>query len=236
MRSEFGVYTASTVEDWSAILQLADTWHFKSIRTLAIKQLAPIASHIDKIVLGRKYGVDEWLADAYEAVCLRDGPLTLEEGRRLGVDDVIRVNTIRHEYGLARRPGSLRVLGTTDVCACFGLACPVLPPAVLEEKAPVTSKGPSKVVKAEAQPPTLISDPRTIKIPVAPRLNEGAADMVDNTKKTDGPRAINPSIFGGISLMSAKEVDTKDAVEKPMIPSLGTHKPKSKTSFMDKTR
>ncbi|KZP33840.1 hypothetical protein FIBSPDRAFT_678875, partial [Athelia psychrophila] len=92
---EYGLFTASTVEEWTAILSLADRWGFKSIRALAVKKLGPIASEIDYIVLGRKYGVDKWLSDAYEAVCRRDMPLTLEEGRRLGVDDVIRINNIR---------------------------------------------------------------------------------------------------------------------------------------------
>ncbi|KZP25189.1 hypothetical protein FIBSPDRAFT_783642 [Athelia psychrophila] len=90
--SSFGLYSASTVEDWSSILHLADKWSFESIRALAITQLAPIASPIDKIVLGRRYDVNEWLPDAYGSVCVQPAALTQDEGRRLGVDDVIRIN------------------------------------------------------------------------------------------------------------------------------------------------
>ncbi|KZP25198.1 hypothetical protein FIBSPDRAFT_673074, partial [Athelia psychrophila] len=96
--SSFGLFSASTVDEWSRILRLADKWSFESIRALAITQLAPIASPIDKIVLGRRYGVNEWLPDAYETVCVRPAALTLDEGRRLGVDDVIRINAIRQEF------------------------------------------------------------------------------------------------------------------------------------------
>ncbi|KAF7969628.1 hypothetical protein HWV62_26809 [Athelia sp. TMB] len=100
----FGLYTASTVEDWSSILQLAHQWGFESIKVLAAQNLAPIASPIDKIVFGRRYGVDHWLKSAYKAVCLQEAPLNLQEGRRLGVDDVIRINAVRYHHVPDRRP------------------------------------------------------------------------------------------------------------------------------------
>ncbi|KZP04292.1 hypothetical protein FIBSPDRAFT_767623, partial [Athelia psychrophila] len=93
--TSFSVHPASTVEEWSGILYLADKWSFQSIRTLAVAQMSPIASPIDKIVFGRLYDVNEWLAGAYQAVCTRLDALSLEEGRRLGVDDAIRINSIR---------------------------------------------------------------------------------------------------------------------------------------------
>ena len=92
------MYGASSVEEWSSILHLADKWKFESIRGLSITQLSPIASPIDKIVIGRRYGIADWLPGAYQAVYIRPDALTLEEGRRLGVDDVIRIHTIRQRY------------------------------------------------------------------------------------------------------------------------------------------
>ncbi|KAF7969623.1 hypothetical protein HWV62_26799 [Athelia sp. TMB] len=93
----FGAYGASTIEEWSSILHLADKWNFESIRSLSIAQLVPISSPIDKIVIGKQYGFDDWLPNAYQMVCTRLDALTLEEGRRLGVDDVIRIHTIRQQ-------------------------------------------------------------------------------------------------------------------------------------------
>lgn len=52
--SEYGAYRATTVDEWSNILSLADQWGFQSIRALTIKQLGPIASDVDKIVLGKR--------------------------------------------------------------------------------------------------------------------------------------------------------------------------------------
>ncbi|KZP08646.1 hypothetical protein FIBSPDRAFT_670202, partial [Athelia psychrophila] len=93
--SEYGMYTATTVDEWSAILHIAVRWSFGSIRALSIKHLAPIATDVDKIVLGRQYAIDEWLADAYLAVCIREQSLTEEEGTRLKVADIIKISSIR---------------------------------------------------------------------------------------------------------------------------------------------
>jgi len=92
-------------------LDLASKWNFKSVRALAIKQLGPIALPIDKIVVGRKHQIDEWLGDAYRSVCMRPDPLTLEEGIRLGMDDVIKISAIRHEYDLGMKGLPVLLLG-----------------------------------------------------------------------------------------------------------------------------
>ncbi|KZP12987.1 hypothetical protein FIBSPDRAFT_1049701 [Athelia psychrophila] len=120
--TSFGAYPASTVEEWSGILYLADKWSFQSIRALAIAQIAPIASPIDKIVFGRLYDINEWLASAYQAVCTRLDALTLEEGRRLGVDDAIRINSIRQDFCFVRVSESSPKLLEDDVESRFGLA------------------------------------------------------------------------------------------------------------------
>lgn len=118
--SSFGAYPASTVEEWSGILHLADKWGFQSIRALSVAQIAPIALPIDKIVFGRLYGIHKWLASAYHAVCTRRDALTLEEGRRLAVDDVIRINGIRQDFCFIRVSESSLKLLEEDVESHFG--------------------------------------------------------------------------------------------------------------------
>ncbi|KZP16655.1 hypothetical protein FIBSPDRAFT_681682, partial [Athelia psychrophila] len=95
--SEYGsaIYTASTVDEWTAILHLAARWGFQSISTLAIVQLTPIATDIDKIVLGRQYEINPWLREAFTAVCMRERSVSKEEGRRMGVDDTVEISAIR---------------------------------------------------------------------------------------------------------------------------------------------
>jgi len=101
--TEFGVFCACTVDEWAAVLYLADKWNFKSIKNLAINKLALIASPIDRIVLGRNYQINEWLGDAYRDVCTRADPLTYEEGVRLGMEDVINISAIMVRYDYAPR-------------------------------------------------------------------------------------------------------------------------------------
>ncbi|KZP16652.1 hypothetical protein FIBSPDRAFT_713527, partial [Athelia psychrophila] len=84
-----------TVDEWTAILHLAVRWGFQSIRTLSITQLTPIATDIDKIVLGRQYEINPWLHEAFTAVCMREQSVTKEEGRRMRVDDIIEISAIR---------------------------------------------------------------------------------------------------------------------------------------------
>jgi hypothetical protein len=116
---KFGVYAATNVDDWSSVLDLASKWKFESIKALAIERLAALASPIDKIVLGRRHEITEWLVDAYTAVCERSSALTLEEAKRLGLDDVVKISFLRQEirtsaFRLAR--ASVDVVSTT-----FGL-------------------------------------------------------------------------------------------------------------------
>ncbi|KZP04075.1 hypothetical protein FIBSPDRAFT_767980, partial [Athelia psychrophila] len=87
--------TEKTTAQWTSILHLAAKWGFENIKLLAIDNLTANATPIDKIVLGRRYGITEWLPGAYEAVCIRVDPLTLEEGMKLGVEDTVRISAAR---------------------------------------------------------------------------------------------------------------------------------------------
>lgn len=89
-----GQHTAQTYEEWTSVLHLADKWGFATLRDLAVKEVFPLADDIDRIVLGRKYGKDEWLLDAFAAVCSRPAPLSLLEARRLSLEDVVRIGQI----------------------------------------------------------------------------------------------------------------------------------------------
>ncbi|KAJ3796000.1 hypothetical protein GGU11DRAFT_173187 [Lentinula aff. detonsa] len=94
---DFGSYELSTIEDWKSVLKLATQWDFDSMRKLAIKHLALIASSADLVILGHQYDVTQWLLPRYIELCVRDETLTLEEGRKLGVDTVVTINQIRNQ-------------------------------------------------------------------------------------------------------------------------------------------
>ncbi|KZP03805.1 hypothetical protein FIBSPDRAFT_807466 [Athelia psychrophila] len=147
--TSFGAYPASTVEEWAGILHLADKWSFQSIRALSITQIAPIASPIDKIVFGRLYNINEWLTGAYHAVCTRPDALILEEGRRLGVDDVIQINAIRQDFCFVRVSQSASNLFEEDVESRFGLAIQ------MEHSTPAAVAKAKPTERQHPQPPTM---------------------------------------------------------------------------------
>jgi len=118
---QIGVYSAATVEEWSSILNLAAKWKFESIRTLAIERLAGLASPIDKIVLGRKHNILDWLGDAYQAVCQRQDSLTLEEASQLSLADVVTISSLRQDI---RSSGKIRLpmdVSPHRISEAFGL-------------------------------------------------------------------------------------------------------------------
>ncbi|KAF7973682.1 hypothetical protein HWV62_14674 [Athelia sp. TMB] len=119
--TDYGVFSATTVKDWSSILRLSDLWAFLSIRSLAIKHLTSITSPIDKIVIGRRYAVNEWLIAAYGHVCRRPEPLNEEEGMKLGMRDVIRITSVRQEFSYGAPLSGDTSLSDEVICARFEL-------------------------------------------------------------------------------------------------------------------
>ncbi|KAI0319570.1 hypothetical protein OF83DRAFT_1170120 [Amylostereum chailletii] len=106
---DFKARDISTLEEWTAVHRLSNMWGFATLRSLAVEQLEGLTSPVDKIVLGRAYDIRAWLEPAFIALGARANPLTIEEGRRLGVDDTVTVFHIRQR----RRPPSARPLASS---------------------------------------------------------------------------------------------------------------------------
>ncbi|KZP08365.1 hypothetical protein FIBSPDRAFT_939052 [Athelia psychrophila] len=118
--TDFRRPTEKTTAQWTSVLHLAEKWGFESIQLLAIDKLTATAIPVDKIVLGRRYGISEWLPGAFEAVCARADPLTIEEGMKLGVEDIIRISAARQVYGCAKARYEAKHL-SNDMGDIFGL-------------------------------------------------------------------------------------------------------------------
>ncbi|KZP33846.1 hypothetical protein FIBSPDRAFT_1035822 [Athelia psychrophila] len=156
--SEYGMYTATTVDEWSAVLHIAVRWGFGSIRTLSIKHLAPIATDIDKIVLGRQYGIDQWLHEAFIAVCIREQSLTKEEGRQMTVDDIIEISAIRQLVGPGAQPRQAPRLSIVEACAGFDISQFVSLPTGSERAA----HGPAIASDLDVTPHLVLSEQHAI--------------------------------------------------------------------------
>ncbi|KZP25200.1 hypothetical protein FIBSPDRAFT_1041667 [Athelia psychrophila] len=92
-----------------------------------------------------QYGVNEWLPGAYGTVCVRPTALTLDEGRRLGIDDVIRINAIRQEFYVVPVPVSLALFHEVQeqVDSRFGLAVQTIPLLPVEPLSDAEELGPN---------------------------------------------------------------------------------------------
>ncbi|TFK71235.1 hypothetical protein BDN72DRAFT_838005 [Pluteus cervinus] len=101
-----GQLEPTSVEEWTSVLTVAHTWEFRTIQALALARIEPIASAVDKVVLGREYDLPQWAAAGYMELCQRVLPISRDEGRRLGVDIVTDISSIR-DY--ARSEGGRRV-------------------------------------------------------------------------------------------------------------------------------
>ncbi|GBE77564.1 hypothetical protein SCP_0104420 [Sparassis crispa] len=85
----------ATVDEWTSVLALASKFGFDEFRELAVARLSQIATPVDRIMLSRAYDMTGWLIPAYAELCKRDESLTLQEGLRLGMKDVIMLSHIR---------------------------------------------------------------------------------------------------------------------------------------------
>ena len=103
---------------WISVLDIATEWGFKTIRELAIQSLAPIISPVDQVAFGEKYAVEAWLLPGFRALCSREESLTLEEGRRLGLENVIAIDCARQEIRDQMAARSTAALTTTHCLAC----------------------------------------------------------------------------------------------------------------------
>jgi hypothetical protein len=82
--------------EWISVLHLAHRWDFATMRSLAIDHLTRLATLVDHVVLGHMYDVRHWLLPAYQEICEDEAWLSDEEGRRLGIDDVLKIGRARH--------------------------------------------------------------------------------------------------------------------------------------------
>ncbi|KZP22477.1 hypothetical protein FIBSPDRAFT_859544 [Athelia psychrophila] len=150
--TDFRRPTEKTTAQWISVLHLAAKWGFESIQLLAIDKLTATAIPVDKIVLGRRYGISDWLPGAYEAVCTRADPLTVGEGMKLGVEDIIRISAARQVYGCAKARYETKHL-SEDLGDIFRLEKPAeelgVSPADIEENAIKILEG--QVVTAQAE-------------------------------------------------------------------------------------
>lgn len=86
------------VKQWSEALQLATTWGFVTLRKFIIEHLDSLLKDpLGRIELADQCDVKEWLHPAYAKLCAQGTPLTVKEGRVLGLERFAALCRIREE-------------------------------------------------------------------------------------------------------------------------------------------
>lgn len=94
-------YKATSLEEWTSILALADKWSFYAISQAAIEGLGnSTLDDIIKIVHAcRLPDINRpWVTAAFRAVCTREEPLSYYEGKSVGFRILTGIATVRERY------------------------------------------------------------------------------------------------------------------------------------------
>ncbi|KAI5890047.1 uncharacterized protein SCHCODRAFT_02335105 [Schizophyllum commune H4-8] len=94
--SEIGERDIETVDEWTSVLRLATKWCVPRLRALAIREIEPKATPIEKIVIAREFDLGkDWLLPSFTAICTSSKPLDYDEAERLGLRTVVDIARIR---------------------------------------------------------------------------------------------------------------------------------------------
>jgi hypothetical protein len=93
---------AMTEQEWLSVLKLSTKWLFNDLRQEANSQLSSTEGDpIDRIRLAKEFREYDWLLEAYEQVINRltnpeaaQGPLTMEEGKIVGLEVALELSGI----------------------------------------------------------------------------------------------------------------------------------------------
>jgi hypothetical protein len=83
-----GASSSLTLSAWVDVLHLSSKWEITVMRAAAI---APLISPMDKLVFGRLYDVESWVLDALVGILGRKEDLSIEEARRMQLEDVVAI-------------------------------------------------------------------------------------------------------------------------------------------------
>ncbi|KAI6124045.1 hypothetical protein EDD16DRAFT_1704033 [Pisolithus croceorrhizus] len=84
------------IEQWTSVLKLSTAWNFERLRQAAIDALMESRiGAVDRVVLSQRYYVKNWLLPALNELAKRAEPITLEEGRRMGIVIALKLASVR---------------------------------------------------------------------------------------------------------------------------------------------
>ena len=64
---------------------------------MALENLRHVVPPTTKISFGQRYDYPSWVVEGFEAICTREEPISEEEGRELGIENMIKCFTVREK-------------------------------------------------------------------------------------------------------------------------------------------
>ncbi|KAI5983064.1 hypothetical protein EDD15DRAFT_2179700, partial [Pisolithus albus] len=124
----------SLTNEWTSVLKLSTMWEFTTLREAAISWLDTSdaslyrSDPLEKIVLANRYDIKEWLLPSLLALAQRPDPISIEEGRRLGLETALKLASVREKLRLQKAPQGTKqlVVGDRDPAATLLDFTPVI--------------------------------------------------------------------------------------------------------------
>ncbi|KAI0048852.1 hypothetical protein FA95DRAFT_1490244 [Auriscalpium vulgare] len=173
-----------TVDGWTSVLHLATKWHFASARARAIRHLQDITQPFERLVLGRTYGVDDWVVPALAAVCMRWASLNVGEIELLLRLDLACIGAVRdYIHRSPVQPSSQRV--SEKVCEWLQMQCTLdLDGPASEDSGSESGELPEAASENVAR---VASEAAGLPTPISPEVRMPSSSVASNnlTLKTD---------------------------------------------------
>ncbi|KAI5997683.1 hypothetical protein F5J12DRAFT_851199, partial [Pisolithus orientalis] len=90
---------------WISVLKLSTMWECTSLRAAAISWLdgsSATLGDVEKVALAMQYDIKGWLLPSLLALAQRHNPISVEEGRRLGIETALKLASVREGLRLER--------------------------------------------------------------------------------------------------------------------------------------
>ncbi|EIN06752.1 hypothetical protein PUNSTDRAFT_25128, partial [Punctularia strigosozonata HHB-11173 SS5] len=86
-------------DEWVSVLKLSTMWQFAEIRARAVRELSAIAiDAVRKVVLAKKFSVDQWLLPALNEIARRAKPIDVEDIEKLGLEYALKLAEVRESF------------------------------------------------------------------------------------------------------------------------------------------
>lgn len=110
------------IERLIALLSISTRFDFEMVRRLVMDALElRVPDPIERILIARKYELDEWLYSAYLQLCVREAALDEDEGNQLGMRTTVLLAKSRELIAPRRSIHGLNYKAAEDIVArvCF---------------------------------------------------------------------------------------------------------------------